>query len=126
MILRHVGMALLAGAMTASAAAAQGAGSFDGQYVGELTLQRVISGDCTPPPLGSLYPLTSSAGVVRFAYVPRFDTTLSGRVTRNGTFKATARVKRGVIQMTGQTDGNRLSATIVSPSCHYNFQARFQ
>jgi hypothetical protein len=121
-----MGAALLVGAMAASTAAAQGAASFDGQYVGELTLQRVISGDCTPPPLGSLYPLTISAGVVRFGYVPRFDTTLSGRVANNGSFKATARVKRGVIQMTGRTDGNHLTASIVSPSCHYNFQARFQ
>jgi hypothetical protein len=126
MILRRVGSALLVGAMTASAAAAQGAAGFDGQYVGELTLARVVSGDCTPPPLGSLYPLTISAGEVRFAYVPRFDTTLNGRIARNGSFKATARVKRGVIQMTGRTDGNRLTALIVSPSCHYNFQARFQ
>jgi hypothetical protein len=110
----------------ASLAWAQGAASFDGQYVGELTLTRVITGDCTPPPLGSLYPLTIAAGQVRFAYVPRFDTTLSGRVAGNGSFKATARVKRGVIQMTGRTDGNHLTASIVSPSCHYNFQARYQ
>ena len=110
----------------ANLASAQGAASFDGHYVGELTLARVITGDCTPPPLGSLYPLTIAAGQVRFAYVPRFDTTLSGRVAANGSFKATARVKRGFIQMTGRTDGNNLSAAIVSPSCHYNFQARYQ
>ena len=105
---------------------AQGAASFDGRYVGELTLTRVIAGDCTPPPLGSLYPLTIAAGQVRFAYVPRFDTTLSGRVAANGSFKATARVKRGLIQMTGRTDGNYLTAAIVSPSCRYNFKARSQ
>ena len=105
---------------------AQGSTPYDGQYVGELTLTRVITGDCTPPPLGSLYPLTIAAGEVRFAYVPRFDTTLSGRVAANGSFKATARAKRGVIQMTGRTDGNTLSAAILSPSCHYNFQARYQ
>ena len=109
-----------------SLAWAQGAASFDGRYVGELTLTRVITGDCTPPPLGSQYPLTIAAGQVRFAYVPRFDTTLSGRVAANGSFKATARVKRGVIQMTGRTDGNYLTAAIVSPSCYYNFQARYQ
>jgi hypothetical protein len=126
MMLRWVGLGLLLGIGAASAAAAQGVASFDGQYVGELTLQRVITGDCTPPPLGSLYPLTISAGQVRFAYVPRFDTTLSGGVAANGSFKATARVKRGMIQMTGRTDGNHLTALIVSPSCHYNFQARFQ
>ena len=125
-MLRRVlaGVALVLG--LTSLAWAQGAANFDGQYVGELTLTRVITGDCTPPPLGSLYPLTISAGQVRFAYVPRFDTTLSGRVAANGSFKATARLKRGVIQMTGRTDGNNLTAAIMSPSCHYNFQARYQ
>jgi len=126
MTLRRLGMGLLLCIAGASAAAAQGTASFDGQYVGELTLTRVISGDCTPPPLGSLFPLTISAGQVRFAYVPRFDTSLIGRVGANGSFKATARAKRGFIQMTGRTDGNRLTATIFSPSCQYNFQARFQ
>jgi hypothetical protein len=125
-MLRRVGLGLLLGLGAAIAASAQGAAIFDGQYVGELTLTRVITGDCTPPPLGSLYPLTIAAGQVRFAYVPRFDTTLTGRVTANGSFKATARAKRGAIQMTGRTDGNNLTAVIVSPSCHYNFQARFQ
>ena len=126
MMLRRVGAALLLGLAGANAAAAQGVASFDGQYVGELTLTRVISGDCTPPPLGSLYPLTVSAGQVRFAYVPRFNTTLTGRIAPNGSFKAAARSKRGLIEMTGRTDGNRLTASIVSPSCHYRFQARFQ
>ena len=126
MMLRRVGAALLFGLAGANAAAAQGVASFDGQYVGELTLTRVISGDCTPPPLGSLYPLTVLAGQVRFAYVPRFDTTLTGRIAPNGSFKAAARSKRGLIEMTGRTDGNRLTASIVSPSCHYRFQARFQ
>ena len=126
MMLRRVGAGLLLAISAASTASGQGVGNFDGQYVGELTLQRVVSGDCTPPPLGSLYPLTISAGVVRFAYVPRFDTALSGRVAANGSFKATSRVKRGVIQMTGRTDGNHLAASIISPSCHYSFEARFQ
>jgi hypothetical protein len=35
----------------------------------------VIINDYTQPPLGALYPLTISGGEVRFAYVPRFDTT---------------------------------------------------
>jgi hypothetical protein len=51
---------------------------------------------------------------------------LSGRVAANGSFKATARVKRGLVQMTGRIDGNNLTAAIVSPSCHYSFQARNQ
>jgi hypothetical protein len=122
----RLGPGLLLAALLCSSAWAQASGSFDGHYVGELTLTRVITGDCTPPPLGSLYPLTIAAGQVRFAYVPRFDTTLSGRVAANGSFKATARVKRGLIQMTGRTDGNHLTAAIVSPSCYYNFQAWFQ
>ena len=122
----RLGPGLLLAALLGSSASAQTSESFDGHYVGELTLTRVITGDCTPPPLGSLYPLTIAAGQVRFAYVPRFDTTLSGRVAANGSFKATARVKRGLIQMTGRTDGNNLAAAIVSPSCYYNFHARFQ
>jgi hypothetical protein len=48
--------------------------------MGELTLTKVINGDCTKPPFGALYPLTISRGEVRFAYRPRFDTTLSGTV----------------------------------------------
>src|SRR5690348_17268780 len=49
-----------------SAALAQVASRFDGQYAGELTLNRVISGDCTEPPHGALYPLTIAAGQVSF------------------------------------------------------------
>ena len=59
---------------------AQGGDRFDGQYVGELTLTRTFDGDCTTPPLGSLYPLTIAGGEVRFAYLPRFATTLVGRI----------------------------------------------
>jgi hypothetical protein len=125
-MLRRLGLGLLLGLAAAGAASAQGNARFDGQYIGELTLTRAITGDCTSPPPGSLYPLTIVAGEVRFAYVPRFATTLSGRVGQNGSFKATARVKRGSIQMTGRTDGKQLAASIISPSCHYNFRARFQ
>jgi hypothetical protein len=103
---------------------AQGSAMFDGQYRGELTLTKVIKGDCTQPPLGALYPITISRGEVRFAYVPRFDTTLRGRVGENGNFKASARARKGFVQMTGRIQGNNITAYIVSPSCNYTFQTK--
>ncbi len=122
-MLRWLGLGLLLGTGLASAAWAQGAAGFDGQYIGELTLTKVIN-DCTPPPLGALYPLTISGGVVRFAYVPRFDTTLRGKVGEDGVFKASARLRRGSVRMTGRIRGNNLTAHIVSPSCNYTFQTK--
>jgi hypothetical protein len=122
-MLRRLGLGLLLGA-AGSVAWAQGSGRFDGQYMGELALAKVISGDCAQPPLGSLYPLTISQGEVRFAYLPRFNTTLTGRVGENGMFKASAHLRRGLVQMTGRTDGYNLTADIVSPSCNYTFQTK--
>lgn len=101
---------------------AQAPSRFDGQYVGELTLKSVAGGDCTRPPLGSLYPLSVSRGEVRFAYAPRFATTLVGRVGPDGSFTAAARAKKAVVQMTGRIQGIRITATIASPSCTYIFQ----
>jgi hypothetical protein len=121
---RWLGLCVALATALASAAWAQGSARFDGQYMGELTLAKTISGDCTPPPLGSLYPLTISRGEVRFIYVPRFSTTLTGKVGENGMFKAAARLRRGVVQMTGRTDGYHLTADIVSPSCNYTFRTR--
>jgi len=123
-MLLRIGLGLLLGTALGSLAWAQGAARFDGQYSGELTLTQVIDGDCTPPPLGSLYPLTISGGEVRFAYIPRFGTTLTGRVAANGSFKASARVKSGLVQMTGRVQGSSVSAAIVSPSCHYSFRTK--
>jgi hypothetical protein len=123
-MLRCLGLGLLLGAGLASVAWAQGSAKFDGQYMGELTLTKEISGDCTQPPLGALYPLTVSRGEVRFAYLPRFGTTLSGKVGENGIFKASARLRKGFVQMTGRIQGNNLSAQIVSPSCNYTFQTK--
>ena len=122
-MLRWLGLGLLLGAGFGSVAWAQGSARFDGQYMGELTLTKVIN-DCTQPPLGALYPLTISRGEVRFAYVPRFDTTLRGKVDENGIFKASARLRRGYVQMTGHIQGNNLTAYIVSPSCNYTFQTK--
>lgn len=119
-----LGLALLIGAGLARGASAQGLAAFDGQYVGELTLVSVITGDCTKPPLGSLYPLTISHGQVRFLYTPRFSTTLIGTVDKNGVFKASARAHKGVVRMTGRIRGNDVTAAIVSPSCNYNFQTK--
>src|SRR3954469_2883720 len=94
----------------------QASSPFDGQYTGELTLVQVIVGDCTPPPFGALYPLTVSGGQVRFAYLPRFATVLTGSVAPNGSFTAAAPTKTGVVRMTGQIRGNAVRAQIVSPS----------
>jgi len=125
---RRLGLGLLLGAGIwagfGGVAWAQGPAAFDGQYVGELRLTRTVDGDCTTPPLGSLYPLTISRGEVRFAYVPRFATTLVGRVGPDGSFKAVARLKNGAVQMTGRVQGSNLTADIVSPSCNYSFQTR--
>lgn len=121
---RWLGLVLLLGAGLGSAAWAQGSARFDGQYMGELTLTKIIDGDCTQPPLGALYPLTISRGQVRFAYVPRFGTTLNGKIGENGVFKASARLRRGIAQMTGRIQGNNLTANIVSPSCNYTYQTK--
>ena len=123
-MLRSLGLGLLLAAGLGSVAWPQGSAKFDGQYMGELALTREISGDCTQPPLGALYPLTISRGEVRFVYRPRFGTTLVGKVDENGTFKASARLRRGFAQMTGRIQGNSVSASIVSPSCNYTFQTK--
>ena len=122
-MLRWLGLGILLGTGLGSVAWAQSSTRFDGQYVGELFLTKVIN-DCTQPPLGALYPLTISRGEVRFKYVPRFNTTLTGKVSEDGMFKASARLRRGYVQMTGHIQGNNLTAHIVSPSCNYTFQTK--
>jgi hypothetical protein len=121
---RGLSQGLLLGTAFATVAWAQGLAKFDGRYVGELTLTKVIRGDCTEPPLGALYPLTISRGEIRFAYIPRFDTTLRGTIDENGSFKASARVRKGLAVMTGRVQGNNLTAHIQSPSCNYTFQTK--
>ena len=123
-MLRYVRLGLLLGTGLGSVAWAQCLAKFDGQYMGELTLTKEITGDCTTPPLGALYPLTISRGEVRFAYRPRFDTTLRGQVGENGIFRASARLRKGFVQMTGRIEGNNLTASIVSPSCSYTFKTK--
>src|SRR5215467_711059 len=123
-MLRCLGLTFLLGAGVGSIAWAQSSVNFDGQYMGELTLTKVINGDCTRPPLGALYPLTISRGEVRFSYRPRFDTTLSGRVDGNGILTASARVRKGFVRMTGRIQGHNLTAFIVSPSCNYTFRTK--
>jgi hypothetical protein len=117
-----LGLAFAAG--FGSSALAQAPTPFDGQYMGELTLTSIMGGDCTEPPLGALYPLAISNGDVKFSYVPRFNTTLRGKIDKKGVFKASARLKRGVIQMTGCIQGNNITANIVSPSCRYSFHKK--
>jgi hypothetical protein len=123
-IAKRLGLGAVLGLAMGGLALAQSVAQFDGHYVGELTLVRVIAGDCTHPPLGAAYPLTVLGGEVRFKYVPRFDTTLRGRVDSNGTFKATRILKRGLVSMTGRIQNYAVTATIVSPSCVYNFQTK--
>ena len=123
-MLRCLGLGLLLGTALANGAWAQGSSKFDGQYMGELTLTKEIAGDCTQPPLGALYPLTISRGQVRFAYRPRFGTTLVGTVYEYGILKASARLRKGFVHMTGQVKGNNLRAQVVSPSCNYIFQTK--
>ena len=123
-MLKSPALGLFLGAALATAAWAQGTTNFDGQYIGELRLTKVISGDCTPSPPGALYPLTISGGQVQFKYDPRFDTVLRGRVNENGTFTATHLLQRGRIRMTGQIRGNNITAYIKSPSCRYTYQTK--
>ena len=123
-MLRWLALGLLLGTGLGSVAWAQGSAKFDGQYMGELTLTKIIDGDCTEPAVGALYPLTISGGEVRFVYLPRFGTTLLGKVGENGSFKASARSRKGSVQMTGQIQGNNLNAYIVSPSCNYTYQTK--
>ena len=123
-MLRLLGLGLVLGTGLASVAWAQGSTKFDGQYRGELTLTKEIKDNCTQPPLGALYPLRISRGEVQFVYVPRFDTTLRGRVDDNGVLTASARLKHGSARMTGRVQGNRITAFIVTPSCHYTFQTK--
>jgi len=123
-MLKWLGLGCLLGSGLAGVAWAQGTAQFDGQYRGELTLTSVISGDCTQPPLGALYPLTISNGEVRFAYLPHFGTTLVGKVDQKGVFKASARLKKGSVQMTGRVQGLSITANIVSPSCKYTFETK--
>jgi hypothetical protein len=102
----------------------QGWTKFDGQYVGELTLAGIVNGNCMQPPSGALYPLTVAGGQIRFKYLPRFDTVLTGKVEPNGNFKAGYRLRHGFVTMTGHIDGRNLTADIVSPSCNYTFKVR--
>jgi len=121
-MLKSLGLDLLLGAALGNIAWAQGSTKFDGRYVGQLTLTKVISGDCTQPPLGALYPLTISRGQVQFKYIPRFDTILVGKVDENGSFTASRLLRGGRVSMTGHIQGNNVTAHITSPSCKYTFK----
>jgi hypothetical protein len=116
-------LSLLCGAALANGARAQGSTAFDGQYMGQLKLTKVISGNCTEPPPGALFPLVVSGGQVQFKYVPRFDTILSGRIDENGNFSASRRVPKGRVSMTGHIEGTDVTAYISSPSCKYTFRS---
>lgn len=121
-MLKSHGLGLLLAAAVANGAWAQGAARFDGQYVGELRLVKTVSGDCTQPPPGAVFPMTISGGQVEFKYDPRFDTVLRGRVADNGSFHASQRLTKGRISMTGQIEGKIVTARLKSPSCRYTFR----
>jgi len=121
-MLKWLGLDLLLAAALANAAWAQGSTRFDGQYVGELTLTKVVSGDCAQPPPGAVYPLTISGGQVKFKYDPRFDTILRGTVGENGDFNASRLLRTGRVRMTGHIQENNVTAYIRSPSCRYTFR----
>ena len=123
-MLNRLGLALLLGAALGSVARAQGSTRFDGQYVGTLTLTKVIGGDCTQPPPGALYPLTISGGQVQFKYDPRFDTILRGRVDETGALTASRPLPKGLISMIGRVHQSNITAHIKSPSCYYTFRTR--
>jgi hypothetical protein len=118
------GLGLLFVAALATTAWAQGSTRFDGQYVGKLTLIKIISGDCTKSPLGALYPMTIRGGQVLFKYDPRFDTILRGAVAEDGTFQASRILRKGQITMTGRIQGSDVTAHITSPSCRYSFHTK--
>ena len=122
---QRLGLALMLGAAIAGTAPARGSTQFDGHYVGRLTLDKVVSGDCTRPPPGALYPLTVAGGRIEFKYVPRFDTILRGTVAADGTFQASRRLREGVVRMTGRIEANTVTATIRSPSCEYTFKTGY-
>jgi hypothetical protein len=123
-MLKWLGGVLLIVTGLASLAWAQGPARFDGAYMGELTLTKVIAGDCTRPPLGALYPLTISNGEIRFLYTPHFSTTLRGKIDEDGVFKASARLHNGFATMEGRIQGNNVNAYIASPSCNYTFRTK--
>jgi len=116
------GAALMLATALGEPALAQVSSRFDGQYVGQLTLTKVRSGDCTEPPPGALYPLTISGGHVQFNYTPRFDTILRGTVDQNGIVNASRRLRKGSVSMVGRIQDNNATAHITSPSCEYTFQ----
>jgi hypothetical protein len=121
-MLKWLGLGLLLSAALGNVAWAQGSTRFDGQYVGELTLTKIVSGDCTRSPPGALYPMTIAGGQVQFKYDPRFDTILRGTVDENGTFKASRLLRKGLVSMTGRIEDNNVIAHIKSPSCNYTFR----
>jgi len=122
--IRSLGLGLALAAAAAGVAAAQGSSRYDGQYVGALTLNKTIRGDCEPPPPGALYPLKVSSGTVSFNYLPHFSTTLIGTVDAAGNFVASAKIKHGTVRMKGRIQGRNVTADLSSPSCSYTFRTQ--
>lgn len=124
-MIRSLGLGLaLAAAGVSLAAAQRGSARYDGQYIGTLTLDKIIQGDCEPPPPGAQYPLTVSAGTVKFEYLPHFSTTLIGTIDAAGNFQASTKIKHGTVRMKGNIQGQNVTAQLVSPSCSYTFKTQ--
>jgi hypothetical protein len=123
-MVKSLGLGMVLSIGLVGVALGQGATKFDGQYVGELVLAGIADGNCMQPPSGASYPLTITGGQIRFKYVPRFDTILTGKVEPNGTFRAGRQLRHGFVTMTGHIEGRNLTADIVSPSCNYTFKVR--
>lgn len=124
-MMRSLGLGLVLAAAGVGLAAAQGGSvRYDGQYVGTMTLDKIISGDCEPPPPGAQFPLRVSAGTVKFDYLPHFSTTLIGTVDAAGNFQATAQIKHGTVHMKGRIQGQNVTAQLASPSCRYTFKTQ--
>jgi hypothetical protein len=122
-VIRSLGLGLVLAAASVSLAAAQGGSSrYDGQYVGALTLDKTIEGDCEQPPPGAQYPLKIASGTVSFDYLPRFGTTLTGTIDAAGNFRASAQIAHGTVRMTGGIQGRNVTAQLRSPSCLYTFR----
>jgi hypothetical protein len=121
---RSLTLGLVLATAAASLAVAQGASRYDGQYVGTLTLNETIRGDCEPPPPGAQYLLKISAGTVTFDYRPHFSTTLIGPIDAGGNFLATTEIKHGAVQMKGRVLGQNVTAELLSPSCSYTFRTQ--
>lgn len=99
------------------------ASPFDGEYLGEFTLTKIIT-QCDRPTPGFMRLLTIINGEVKIIYNPRFGTMLNGKIDGAGVFLATGNLPSGFVQMSGRVTGADLAANVETPNCRYTFQAK--